>query len=118
MKDPKNESRNLTESKSNVEFPGYPIYPSSEDLYNKEKEEADINPEDVTAHKSPNEDDFAGKMNEKGFQHNMSGEDLDIPGSEEDEKENNAGSEDEENNFYSLGGDDHENLDEDSGDNI
>jgi len=28
----------------------------------------------------------------------------------------NAGSEDEENNYYSLGGDDHNDLDEDQGD--
>ncbi len=118
MKDPKNESRNLSEDKQKTDLPGYPLYPASEDIYSKDKEEVDINPEDISQKKSPNEDDFNGKMNEKGFKHNMSGEDLDVPGSEEDEKEFNAGSEDEENNFYSLGGDDHENLDEDTGDNI
>jgi hypothetical protein len=32
-----------------------------------------------------------------------------------DELEENMGSEDEENNFYSLGGDDHDNLEEDNG---
>jgi hypothetical protein len=30
-----------------------------------------------------------------------------------DDAQENIGSEDEENNYYSLGGDDHENLDED-----
>ncbi len=118
MKDPKNESLNLSQNKQNTDLPGYPLYPASEDIYNKDIEESDINPEDITKKKSPNEDDFTEKMNEKGFKHNMTGEDLDIPGSEEDEKENNAGSEDEENNFYSLGGDDHENLDEDNGEVI
>lgn len=38
----------------------------------------------------------------------MAGEDLDIPGSPDDTNESNAGSEDEENDFYSLGGDGHE----------
>jgi hypothetical protein len=40
-------------------------------------------------------------------------EDLDIPGAELDDKEENIGEEDEENNYYSLGGDRHDNLEED-----
>jgi hypothetical protein len=40
-------------------------------------------------------------------------EDLDIPGSELDDAEEDVGSEDEENNSYSLGGDDHNDLEED-----
>jgi hypothetical protein len=38
----------------------------------------------------------------------MAGEDLDIPGSELDDKNEAIGSEDEENNSYSIGGDRHE----------
>jgi hypothetical protein len=38
--------------------------------------------------------------------------DLDIPGSELDDENEALGSEDEENNSYSLGGDNHENLEE------
>ncbi len=38
----------------------------------------------------------------------MAGEDLDVPGSELDDKNESIGSEDEENNSYSLGGDRHE----------
>lgn len=41
-------------------------------------------------------------------------EDLDIPGSELDDEDEAIGEEDEENNYYSLGGDRHENLDEDN----
>lgn len=37
---------------------------------------------------------------------------LDIPGAELDDREENIGEEDEENNYYSLGGDRHENLEE------
>jgi hypothetical protein len=43
----------------------------------------------------------------------FAGEDLDIPGSEQDDDQEAVGSEDEENNSYSLGGDNHENLEED-----
>ena len=45
----------------------------------------------------------------------MSGSDLDVPGSEADDGEEGNGKEDEENNFYSLGGDNHNNLEEDQG---
>jgi hypothetical protein len=43
---------------------------------------------------------------------NYSPGDLDVPGSELDDASENIGSEDEENNYYSLGGDDKENLEE------
>ena len=41
------------------------------------------------------------------------GEDLDVPGAEMDDANEEIGEEDEENNYYSLGGDAHENLEED-----
>ncbi len=43
------------------------------------------------------------------------GDDLDVPGSELDDDSEDLGEEDEENNYYSLGGDNHENLEEDKG---
>ncbi len=39
--------------------------------------------------------------------------DLDVPGSELDDQDEETGDEDEENNYYSLGGDNHEDLEED-----
>ena len=94
---------------------GYPLYPASEDVYNKYKEEKNINPEDVSKMKEANENDKVGKSNEKDFNEDVSGSDLDVPGSELDDNQENVGSEDEENNYYSLGGDDHNDLDEDKG---
>ncbi len=38
--------------------------------------------------------------------------DLDVPGSEDDDANEEIGEEDEENNYYSLGGDAHDNLEE------
>jgi hypothetical protein len=43
----------------------------------------------------------------------FAGNDLDIPGSEQDDAQERVGSEDEENNAYSLGGDRHTDLEED-----
>jgi hypothetical protein len=98
------------------EFPGYPHYAKEEDIYANETEEADLDPEDPEKIKAPNEDPDA-VLNEKNFEEDVSGADLDIPGNEQDEENLGAGLEDEENNFYSLGGDNHENLEE-SGDKI
>lgn len=91
---------------------GYPSTPIAEDVYNKWKEEADLNPEDLTKRKSPNE--RPGMRNEKDFLQDMSGADLDVPGTELDDAQERIGSEDEENNYYSIGGDAHNDLDEDN----
>jgi len=40
---------------------------------------------------------------------------LDVPGAELDDDMEIIGSEDEENNYYSLGGDEHDDLEEDQG---
>ena len=42
----------------------------------------------------------------------LDGPDLDVPGSELDDKDEAIGEEDEENNYYSLGGDEHNDLEE------
>src|ERR1035437_2619257 len=89
-----------------------PVKPAnSEDIYIRSKEEKEIDPEDISKMKVSN--DKVGTKNEKDFRDDVSGSDLDIPGSELDDEQENVGSEDEENNYYSLGGDDHNNLDED-----
>ena len=92
---------------------GYPLYPVRDDIYNQAVEEDNIDPENITHSKEPIEDDIVGKPNEKDFKTDESGDDLDIPGGELDDEEENIGEEDEENNYYSLGGDNHNELDED-----
>ena len=87
-------------------LPGYPTYPASEDIYNQGKAEKEINPEDVTEFKISKKN---GDNNENDFKNDLSGSDLDVPGSELDDVQEEIGSEDEENNLYSLGGDNHEN---------
>ena len=88
------------------DLPGYPSSPESEDIYDNFLKESDINPEDIKKNKEPN-----GKNLEEESQD----QDLDVPGSELDDDMEIIGSEDEENNYYSLGGDDHDDLDENQG---
>jgi hypothetical protein len=92
-------------------LPGYPASPKGEDVYNKLKEEKSLDPEDPSKIKAP----IAKDGGDKNYYDDMSGSDLDIPGSELDDLQEKIGSEDEENNLYSLGGDDHNDLDEDTG---
>lgn len=100
------------ENKDNEKFPGYPHYPASEDIFNNEKE-IDQDIEDLANGRQQEQLPLEG--NRKRFSEDMTGEDLDVPGNKADEAKNNAGSEDEENNYYSLGGDNHEDLEEDNG---
>jgi hypothetical protein len=98
-KKPKN-----TEDKKPVAKPGDQFeYPASEDIYANAEELDDVDVDDLTKLKSPNEPE--DEMNEKSFPEDVSGRDLDVPGSELDDKAEDDGEEDEENNSYSLGAD-------------
>lgn len=94
-------------------LPGYPLYPVTEDIFRRPGEGSDIDPDDITKKKAPN--DKPGTANEKAFSDDVSAGDLDVPGSELDDEREKDGNEDEENNSYSLGGDEHNDLDEDHG---
>jgi len=99
------------ESKGNL--PAYPVYPASEDIYNKFKKEKNMDPEDILKEKKSDKSDNAPANIEKESDVDVYGSNLDVPGSELDDEQENVGNEDEENNYYSIGGDDHNNLDED-----
>lgn len=98
------------ENTEKLTFPGYPLYAPSEDIYNRGKKEMELDPNDISKNKVPNEEEAS--RNEKNFDEDRSGDDLDIPGSELDDQQESVGSEDEENNYYSLGGDNHNDLEE------
>ena len=91
---------------------GYPSYPPGEDIYGKYHKDRNVNPEDPPKIKKSDDKSKTGANNEKDFIDDLSGRDLDIPGSESDDELEITGTEDEENNYYSLGGDDHNDLDE------
>ncbi|MBA2610802.1 MAG: hypothetical protein H0U95_02445 [Bacteroidetes bacterium] len=84
----------------NHDFPGYPMYPTTDDIYSKLKEEMEIDPDNPTITKSKN-DDPPAKFNEKIFKKDVTGDALNVLGLELDDEE-------ELNNNYSLGGDNHE----------
>ncbi|WP_428229756.1 hypothetical protein [Flavobacterium sp.] len=73
-------------------------YPASEDIYTNEDKLEDIDPEEISTEKIINQDNHEWKQNSDKL-----GNDLDIPGSELDDQQEDIGSEDEENNFYSEG---------------
>lgn len=105
---------NEDEEKDNIRE--YPLYPVSEDIYNKFKEEQGLDPEDPSKRKTLVGNDYVASDIQKEPGNGMPGSDLDIPGSEMDDELEMTGSEDEENSYYSLGGDDHNDLDEDKDD--
>jgi len=107
-------SESQTDSNKENNFPGYPVYPDSEDIYKKFQEEEEINPEDTSKTKDPNSTNIIRKND---LDDEQSDTDLDIPGSELDDQQEVIGSEDEENNYYSIGGDDHIDLDEEQEEN-
>ena len=86
-----------------------PVEKNNDDLDIRSGTDADVNDDDLAALNSTND--------EIGMPQNISNEDLDtdldIPGSELDDDNESIGEEDEENNYYSLGGDRHENQEED-----
>jgi hypothetical protein len=63
-----------------------------------------------------NVDDDGDPLNEdSSLNMDMTGESLDVPGSSADDADELIGEEDEENNYYSLGGDNHESQEENKG---
>jgi len=76
-----------------------PIYKKGDDIYNQENEES-LDDEGNAAKRRRGKDEGPG-------------EDLDVPGAELDDSAEEIGEEDEENNYYSLGGDAHDDLEED-----
>ena len=86
-------------SSEDEKFP-LPIYKSEDDIYSREKEEP------------LGDEDDPGNKRAKAID-KSAGDDLDVPGAELDDLNEEIGEEDEENNYYSLGGDDHDDLEED-----
>ncbi|WP_436485642.1 hypothetical protein [Chitinophaga sp. ARDCPP14] len=106
------------------QFPGYPEYPASEDIMNKKNrdKEVDLDINEVTGSFRRNSELSPDKKKsrenneqEETWRQDKVGDDLDIPGAELDDEAEAIGEEDEENNIYSIGGDRHEDLEEDNG---
>jgi hypothetical protein len=70
---------------------GYPIYPDGDDIYVNFQEEEDINPEDTSKTKEPNSNNA---IRRKDLDEAHRKNDLDIPGAELDDLQEDIGSED------------------------
>lgn len=91
MKETKTYRRNSEREADDL--PGYPEYSQEDDIYANAEEAEEIDPENISDRKKTVAS-FKNRRDEE--------DDLDIPGSESDDEQENIGSEDEENNFYSL----------------
>lgn len=87
-----NQDKKHPDKKNKKDLPGYPEHDPAEDIYKHER-------------KVPLEEEEDTETDN----------DLDVPGAELDDANEEIGAEDEENNYYSLGGDNHEDLEEDQG---
>ena len=110
--DPKNLFARQKDNQEITNKEGYPLYPSIDDIYSKYHEEKSLDPDriaraedsaDVEEYIISDESDFNNELNDKA---------LDVSKLELDDYGGNIGDEDEENDYYSLGGDDHNDLEE------
>jgi len=95
---------------------GYPLYPDKDDIYNRSKEVKDLDSDDFSHIKDDDDEEPLDPEEELDFEEEVLIDDLDVPGSELDDDNEDIGNEDEENNYYSIGGDNHEDLEEDNQD--
>jgi hypothetical protein len=102
---------------SEVEQPATPAFTDDEqDIDIVPGTEADVTAEDLVLlgpkdkDMDMGEDEDINKRSARAL--DTTGEDLDVPGSELDDADENIGEEDEENNYYSLGGDANDNLED------
>jgi hypothetical protein len=105
--DVENLSRSRNQSSAATEMPvkktgTEEMQPPAGDDDTSESNEADVTPDDLIA-LGEQDADF-GRREELA----VTGDDLDVPGAEDDDANEDIGEEDEENNYYSLGGDAHE----------
>lgn len=99
------------------ELEGYPLYPDNEDIYQKAQKTENIDADGISRQEQK-ENAKIGANTEKELEEYQPGKELDVPGAELDDQQEQIGSEDEENNFYSIGGDRHEDIDENTGGDI
>ena len=101
--------RKNNKNEEDKDFPGYPHYPSEEDITNPGNGNKKV---ELDAEELANSGRLsAAKANKENLRLDEDA-DLDVPGAELDDENEAIGEEDEENNYYSLGGDRHEDLDE------
>src|SRR5579871_1026918 len=86
------------------------LYPTTDDIYNKEKKIGELSEDSNDEINGPSSE--ITDWHDKEFNPDSKRDKLDVPGAELDDKDEVIGEEDEENNYYSIGGDNHNDLEE------
>lgn len=89
------------------------LYPENEDIYHQMKRDKWVDVEKIVQKKNYVDDGNEKGQPPKKLSDDLVDPDLDVPGGELDNALEVIGEEDEENNYFSLGGDNHEDLEED-----
>lgn len=125
-------NKDKKKSPNKPDAPDYKPYPREEDIYRNDQEvpleneddsdtranveRTDQSDDEVNSPDGAPDEDFPAdtrhaistpeddEWNTENFDTDHSGDDLDVPGSELDDDQEDIGGEDEENNYYSLGG--------------
>ncbi|HMV08579.1 MAG TPA: hypothetical protein PK325_11395 [Cyclobacteriaceae bacterium] len=104
-------AKDETETFDDKEMPEGPeddLKPAKKSQYDVTKEDLEaLGPEDLSMDMGDDE-----QLKHRNRPVDFTGKDLDIPDSELDDESEEVGAEDEENNSYSIGGDNHEDLEE------
>jgi len=102
-------ARNTDESTTDAD-----VTPEDLQMLSAADQNRDMDDADLEEAKLDETDEDGDPLNEPRASYGQTGADLDVPGSEDDDADENIGEEDEENNYYSLGGDNHDSLEEDN----
>jgi len=92
---------------------GYPLYPSDDDIYSKYHEEKSLDPDRIFFPENSADSEEFIISDSNDFNIDFMDKISDLSELEAEDSQENPGLEDEENNYYSLGGDDHHDLEED-----
>lgn len=106
----------MKKSNNESRFPGYLMYPAIDDIMNRDRKvegdiedliEGNVQAQNSSLNRIDEELELQRQdgdeiLNDRKIPFDFSGSDLDVPGSELDDRLEAIGSEDEENNLYSL----------------
>jgi hypothetical protein len=104
----------VASAKNHKDLDGDSQYDSQTDISPKFEEEQDLTQAQIERFNDENE--TSAGFSFRGVRKDDIDNDLDVPGAEMDNNDEEIGHEDEENNYYSIGGDDHNSLEEHQGD--
>jgi hypothetical protein len=108
----KNKQDDQVNNQEDEDSSAYPLYRATEDIYNQSKNEGELDADSNTEIADPTS--VIKDWHDKEFDADSLKSELDVPGADLDDTDKKTGREDEENDYYSIGGDEHNDLEEDN----